>query len=246
MCWRDTAGRASNFIFWREGGGSGLARPSSGACPSHDPSGAWHLCLVITFLQSSQQRNHSSHTVCLQHLWCKLLLLSRFSHVQPCKGHILSCLSCEPTHSLCVQSEGCGVHPELLHLLQVRALLDSYCRPTWPVPHHLLLHLPSSQNLPTCLGLAELLDSVIWWLNHTFSSKVYAPSCSSFLGMLFFNPTVSCRLPLDLTLIPSLWLVFLIFFLNFILEITQSVCFFKTFLKEQVTKAWKMLFLSLF
>lgn len=68
VCWRDTAGRASNFIFWRGGGGSGLVRPSSGACPSHDPSGTWHLCLVITFLQSSQERNHSSHTVCLQHL----------------------------------------------------------------------------------------------------------------------------------------------------------------------------------
>ena len=43
-------------------------------------------------------------------------------------------------------------------------------------------------------------------------SKVCTPSCSSFLGILFFNPTMSYRLPLDLTLTPSLWLVFLIFF----------------------------------
>ena len=225
MCWRDTEGRASNFIFWRGGGGSGLVRPSSGACPSHDPSGAWHLCLVITFLQSSQQRNHSSHTVCLQHLWCKLLLLllSRFSCVRPCKGHILSCLFCEPTHSLCVQSEGCRVHPELLLLLQVCVLLDSYCRPTWPVPHLAPAFQPESPDLFRLSWTIELCYLVA---EPYLLSKVCTPSCSSFLGILFFNPTVSCRLPLDLTLTPSLWLVFLIFFLTYILGITQSVCFF--------------------
>lgn len=148
---------------------------------------------------------HGCHTV---------PVMQRVTYVagSPFVSHHAACVcsqgpreSSQSCHSLC--NSWCN-----LHASRPSAPAGTHISTTCPQYQFLIICFPTctpegcllfTQQLQICSGLTELLNfSVIWWLNHTFSSRVWTPSMFVLLGILSLSPVVPYRLAYTLHSLP--------------------------------------------